>query len=94
MGDPITDPLPLDELYRGRVCVWRHRPRGGYGYVIRIPVTVVSRAARRVTVRLADGREVVVDGSRLVEGTIFERRGDVTAERPEADDLRVQEFPR
>ena len=80
-----TDPLPIHELYSGRVCVWRHRPRGGYGYVIRIPVIVVSRDARRVTVRLADGREVVVDGSRLVDGTIFERRGDIGAERPKAN---------
>ncbi len=31
-----------DDLWVGLRCVWKHKPRGGYGFVIRVPVTVLA----------------------------------------------------
>lgn len=38
------------QLEPGQRVVWRHQPRGGYGYVIRVPATVVRRTAKRVLI--------------------------------------------
>lgn len=69
----------------GRILVWRHKPRGGYGFVFRHVVTVVSGTdhSARVRIRLQDGREVTVPRSSLVDGDRLERGGIVSAEPPE-----------
>jgi len=44
-------------LWRGLLAVWNHQPRGGYGYLFRIPAEVVSVDGDRVTILVekADG---------------------------------------
>jgi hypothetical protein len=41
-----------DDLWVGLRCVWKHRPRGGYGFVIRAPVTIRRLHATRATVEV------------------------------------------
>lgn len=49
--------MTRDDLHPGQSLVWRHQPRGGYGYVYTVPVTVVRVGPKRVLVRapLANG---------------------------------------
>lgn len=53
-GDRIPGP---DDLQPGSLIVWKHKPRGGWGYTIRVPgvVTSVGRSTVSVDLRLANG---------------------------------------
>jgi hypothetical protein len=55
--------------WRGRRCLWRHTPRGGYGFVIRVPVTIVAITSRtRATVLVESvGKRVSVSRRSLVD---------------------------
>jgi hypothetical protein len=46
----------------GQAVTWRHVPRGGYGYVMRVPATVVKQTPKRVQI-LA---ELKVGGYKLI----------------------------
>lgn len=50
--------IARDDIWPGRRVVWRHKPRGGYGYVLRIQAVVRERDWPRVTIEVnaADGR--------------------------------------
>ena len=37
-------------LTAGRRVTWLHEPRGGYGYVIRVPAVVLKVGPKRVTI--------------------------------------------
>lgn len=52
----------------GNKVIWRHEMRGGYGYVERIPATVVSVFAKRVRIRVEMRRSECV--SEIVERTV------------------------
>lgn len=66
----FTGPAPMrglrfvDALSRGSRVVWMHRPRGGYGYTIHIPATVVS--IRRTTGRVVIDAEAADGGTKRV----------------------------
>jgi len=55
------------DLYPGIRVLWRHTPKGGYGFVMRIPVTVVSKTAKRCVVRIdATEQEISVPYRSLI----------------------------
>lgn len=66
------------DLWPGLICIWIHRPKGGYGFAFRLPVKVLklfpSRA--RIEVRTKSGARVerLVSRVSLVGGTLEERR--------------------
>lgn len=45
-----TEPIDARDIWRGLRVVWLHVPRGGYGYVLRVPATVVSASRTHVTI--------------------------------------------
>ena len=55
----------------GDKVLWRHQPRGGWGYIILVPAAVISVGKRRVTIaaELKGGgaKRVTVDPANLVE---------------------------
>ena len=55
--DPHLAVTPY-QLFRGARVYWVHRPRGGYGYVVRIPATVAIPGRKRTTIdaELASGK--------------------------------------
>jgi hypothetical protein len=60
--------MTFDDAWPGRRCVWRHTPRGGYGFTLRIPVTVLSRGGTSALVRVeATGDKRTVTLTRLVD---------------------------
>lgn len=61
---PPSGPSP------GRLMLWLHRPRGGYGYLVPIPAVVVSHA----------GTWVVIEVARR-DGSVVKRRVDVASLR-------------
>jgi hypothetical protein len=49
------------DLWKGLCCIWRHVPRGGYGFALRIPVTVERVFCNAVLIRIeASGKLVTV----------------------------------
>lgn len=56
---PPGPPDPRD-LWRGLIVIWLHKPRGGYGFTIRLECTVVSAAVKSalVDVKLRNGTMV------------------------------------
>lgn len=62
-----------DDVFPGRLMTWIHRPRGGYGYEMAIPVTVVEHASRPQT-------WVAVEIARR-DGSLSVRRVDVSSLR-------------
>lgn len=38
------------DLFVGLRCLWRFKPRGGYGFVLRVPVRVLSLTAGMATI--------------------------------------------
>ena len=44
----------------GQQVIWKHVPRGGYGFPVGVPATVVKTTAKRVTIDalLKSGRTV------------------------------------
>lgn len=62
-----------DDVFSGRLMLWIHRPRGGYGYDVAVPAVVLSHAAR-------PGTWVVVEVSRR-DGSKVSRRVDVSSLR-------------
>ncbi len=58
-----------DDFWLGHRMIWRHVPRGGYGFAVLIPVTVVRRTNRRVWVKIeTSGEEVSVKPTSLWAG--------------------------
>lgn len=58
-----------EDCWRGHRMIWRHVPRGGYGFALLIPVTVEERTPKRVRVRIeATGESVAVKLDSLLEG--------------------------
>jgi hypothetical protein len=58
------------DLWRGQRVIWRHVPRGGYGFVLRIPATVVKVTQKRVTIKVeseTQPKTVSVDPASLSE---------------------------
>jgi hypothetical protein len=88
-----TTPVPNDDLWPGRCCRWRCTPRGGYGYTIRIPVTVVAVHRTRATVRLATGEVRVVSRYRLVDAMPYEQGHRVAVEPPAEARRAMKERP-
>lgn len=86
----VISPQPLgpDDIWPGRLCVWLHTPRGGYGYTIRIPAKVVERLPNgRVVIlaALASGgcTQVVTSQERLVQPNALDRTPPLgTFDRP------------
>lgn len=58
---------PSKDLWRGKRVIWRHKPSGGYGYVMRVPVTVVDVRGKMVGIRLENGTELVVQWKNIVD---------------------------
>lgn len=57
-----------DELWPGLLVIWRHRPRGGYGFVSLVEVKVLSLTRKRVRIEAKTPhgpKIIVVDGSSL-----------------------------
>jgi hypothetical protein len=54
------------DLWKGKRVIWRHKPRGGYGYVLRIPVTIDGLTKARATIRLETGEVIVVPRAALI----------------------------
>lgn len=50
-------PMLRHDLYKGRRCLWVFTPRGGYGFRLRVPVTVLEVGRTTVTI-LVEGRDV------------------------------------
>jgi hypothetical protein len=67
------------DLWRGLCVIWLHKPRGGYGYVIRVPGAVLSWTASKVQLEVirADGSRVVrqVPRDRIRETSVHHRHG-------------------
>ncbi|MGE5619058.1 MAG: hypothetical protein ACM3US_07345 [Sphingomonadaceae bacterium] len=47
-----SEALPSREIVPGARATWMYEARGGYGYVIPVPVTVLRVSRRRVLVRV------------------------------------------
>jgi hypothetical protein len=48
------------DLWKGLCCIWRHVPRGGYGFALRIPVQIVDIGTRHgIKVLIMDSGKVV-----------------------------------
>ena len=49
-----------DDIYRGALVTWHHTPRGGYGFTLAIPATVVvsGRKVVRIETTTAAGATV------------------------------------
>lgn len=66
-GDRIPGP---DDIQPGSIVVWKHTPRGGYGYTVRVPGVVqeVGRGTLRLDLQLANGktRSKIVQRSAVV----------------------------
>ena len=43
---------PIGELFVGYRAIWLHRPRGGYGLVIRVPVWIRSVSSGHIVVEI------------------------------------------
>jgi len=55
------------DLWKGLRCIWRHIPRGGYGFALRIPVTVERIWCNAVEVRIeASGKLVKVKPEAII----------------------------
>lgn len=67
------------DLWRGLRVIWLHRPRGGYGYAIRVPCTVQSWTTSHATVEVerADGSRSprVVSRANLREVSLLHEHG-------------------
>lgn len=70
---PTVDTGGTDDVFPGRLMLWMHRPRGGYGYSVPIPAVVVSHAMRPET-------WVVIEVARR-DGSKVKRRVDVASLR-------------
>lgn len=70
---PTVDTGGADDVFLGRLVLWMHRPRGGYGYSVPIPAVVVSHAMR-------PGTWVVIEVARR-DGSKVKRRVDVASLR-------------
>lgn len=83
--DPAPDPEAAArvDLWPGKRVVWRHTPRGGYGFTLRIPVAIVSIADRVRVLVEATGDEVDVRRDLLVDADMRIEDGS-TAEPPAA----------
>ena len=59
------------DLWQGLRVIWRHVPRGGYGFALRIPATVRKVTRKRVTIEVETDRRgpkmVSVDPANLLE---------------------------
>lgn len=54
------------ELWVGLRCDWRHTCRGGYGFTVRVPVTVRRVGTKKSLVLVEkEGKEVWVTNARL-----------------------------
>ena len=65
--------MTLNEIQRDQELDWLHSPRGGYGYVFRVPVRVIgmTKGGRvKIVAPLSAGGERV----RYVEAKSLERR--------------------
>lgn len=52
----------------GKRCLWRFKPRGGYGFILRVPVTIESLTANTATVLVEQtGKRVVVARKSLID---------------------------
>jgi hypothetical protein len=56
------------DLWKGLCCIWRHVPRGGYGFALRIPVQIVDIGTRHgLKVRIeASGKIVTVKPESII----------------------------
>lgn len=56
------------DLWKGLCCIWRHVPRGGYGFALRIPVQIVDIGTRYgLKVRIeASGKIVTVKPESII----------------------------
>jgi len=70
----------MTDLWTGRRVVWLNTPRGGYGYTIKVPATVVERDGESVTIdaQLKDGstRRVTVRAKNIISGCRSCRNGE------------------
>lgn len=61
------------DLWRGLRVIWRHKPRGGYGFVLKIPAKVLHVTRKRVTIEVETDQRgpktVSVDPANLLEMT-------------------------
>lgn len=71
--------MRLSDVIRGYRYVWRHVPRGGYGFAILLPVTVRRIGKSRVTV------EVEVTGKLVAVSPASLRDADMRDARPELE---------
>lgn len=57
-----------DDLYHGKRVLYRFTPRGGYGYTMRIPVTVLGYTEASARVRVEkNGEELTVRRASLID---------------------------
>jgi hypothetical protein len=65
--------VKLDELQSSQLVTWMHQPRGGYGYIERIPGKVVKVGEKlvQIEVRKKNGEAV----TRWVDPKNLEKRG-------------------
>lgn len=56
------------ELKVGQKVIWLHETRGGYGYIWRIPATVVRIGKSRVTIEVTRR-----DGSKVLRSVLPEK---------------------
>lgn len=54
------------ELWVGLRVIWRHTPRGGYGYTIKVPATVTWCRNKRLGLVLDNGRKVWTTPDKVV----------------------------
>ena len=56
------------DLWKGLFCIWRHVPRGGYGFALRIPVQIVDIGTRNgLKVKIeASGKIVTVKPESII----------------------------
>lgn len=67
-GAPVeATPAPRHDLWRGKRVIWRHKPKGGYGYVMRLPVTVVEVLRATVRIRTETGKFVTVKMASIID---------------------------
>lgn len=84
-GDKLAT---IFDLWRGRRVIWRHKPRGGYGFVLRIPVAVEEfESMHAVHVRIeATGEVVAIAMQHLVIPISMLVDDGTRAELPGADE--------
>lgn len=74
--------LTADDCWRGRLCTWVHTPRGGYGFSVPVPATIVRRSGQSHAIIEASLRDGSTVGRRVAIANLYDVSVDVVKYMP------------